>query len=120
MAVNMAMQMGFHHPDRTAEYFRPHDPLPATVEIRRRTWLACFQLSTRYVIYLLIDRRLVEILPLCYHYSKFLHDVIADATLRYLPKCPLNFTSNVLVAVLISLYIFSTILRHMDDTGAVN
>ena len=57
VAVNMAMQMGFHHPEHTAEYFRPHDPLPATVDIRRRTWLACFQLSTRYVKSSSVDRK---------------------------------------------------------------
>ena len=56
MAVNMAMQMGFHQPHHTEEYFRPFDKIPATIEIRCRIWLVCFQLSTRYVDFIIYSQ----------------------------------------------------------------
>ena len=48
-AVNMAMQLGFHRPDSSYEYFRPMDKVVTTAHFRRRTWLVCFIVSTRYV-----------------------------------------------------------------------
>ena len=49
IAVNMALQMGLHKPDYSHEYVKRPDMAPGTASIRRRTWLACFQISTRYV-----------------------------------------------------------------------